>query len=79
MPEDINIMWALGVGAIALVLGPAGGVWVGMRGTSQRVGSLVESIKQDREETREWLKSLQTEVYQNKTDIAVIDERTRSG
>lgn len=64
MFEDVNVVWAFGIGAIALVLGPASGVWVGMRG-------IVSQIKQDRIETREWLKALQTEVYQNKTDIAV--------
>ena len=64
MLEGVNVMWALGVGAFALVLGPTSGVWVGMRG-------IVAQMKQDRIETREWLKALQTEVYENKTAIAV--------
>lgn len=70
MFEDVNVVWAMAAGVVALVLGPASGVWVGMRG-------IVSQIKQDRIETREWLKALQTETSQNTTDIAVIDERTR--
>lgn len=71
MLEDVNVVWALGVGAVALVLGPASGVWVGLRGVNKLIAGLADEMKEDRAETREWLKALQTEVYQNKTDIAV--------
>ena len=71
MLEDVNIMWAFAVGVVALVLGPASGVWVGLRGVNKLIVGLADEMKQDRIETREWLKALQTEVYDNKTAIAV--------
>ncbi len=71
MLENVNLMWAFGVGIVALVLGPASGVWVGLRGVNKLIVGLADEMKQDRIETREWLKALQVEVYQTKTDIAV--------
>ena len=78
MLEDVNVVWALAVGAAALVLGPASGIMVGLRGVNKLVIGLSKEMKKDREETRqdraetrEWLKALQTEVYENKVDIAV--------
>lgn len=70
MNEEFNALWLVG-GAAVLVLGPAGGVWVGIRG-------LVSQIKQDREETRDLLKSLETRTTENTSNIARLDERTKS-
>lgn len=68
MFEDFALWFAGGIAT--LILGQAGGVWVGTRG-------LVAQIKQDRIETRDWLKSLETKTNKNIADIAVLDERTK--
>ncbi len=80
--ENLNILWAV-LGLVVLVLGPAGGVWAGIKGSVRRLDAqfttFIGEMKTDREETRDWLKSLQEETSRNTTDIARLDERTKMG
>ncbi len=77
--EPISVLWIL-VGLAVLVLGPAGGVWAGMRQSvrsiGERIDTMVEHWETDREDTREWLKALQIKTDSNATDIAVLKDRT---
>ena len=74
--DELNIIWAI-VGLVVLVLGPGGGVWAVMKGTTSRIelkfATFVDQMKLDREETREWLKDVQIETSKNTTDIAVLE------
>ena len=74
--DQFNIWWGIGL-AVMLVVGPAGGVWVGIRGSvvriEQRFADFLAQNQTDREETREWLKDVQIETSKNTTDIAVLE------
>ncbi len=74
--EGLNWVWII-VGLVAVVVGPGGGFYVVMKGASKRIEekftTFVEQMRIDREETREWLKDLQTETSKNTTDIAVLE------
>ncbi len=77
--DQFNVWWGIGL-AVMLVVGPAGGVWVGIRGAvvrmEQRFTDFLAQNLKDRQEDREWLKALQTETSQNTTEIARLHERT---
>ena len=80
--EDLNVFWGI-LGLVILVLGPAGGVWAGIKGSVRRLDeqftTFIGEMRTDRAETRDWLKSLQEETSRNTTDIARLDERTKIG
>ena len=76
--DDLSALWIiLGIGV--LILGPAGGVFMGIKGSVGRIEAtlkqFMESVSKDREDTRMWLKSLQGKTDTNETDIAILMDR----
>ena len=65
---------------VIVVIGPGGGVWAVMRGATKRIeerfSDFVRQMKEDHDQTREWLKALQVETSVNTKDIAVLDATT---
>ena len=76
--ESLSALWII-LGVATLIFGPAGGVWAGMKGSVRRIEErftdYIEQAKADHEDTRVWLKSLQTKTDKNETDIAVLKDR----
>ena len=77
---DISVVWIV-VGLAVLVLGPAGGVWAGIKGSvfriEQQMTTFIAQVQSDHHETQEWLKGLEERTAKNTTEIAVLDERTK--
>lgn len=72
MIEINGLMAAIALALI--IIGPASGVWSGLL-----IKNLTQRIQEDREDTRSWLKGLQSTVEGNTSDIsgikAVMEDR----
>lgn len=83
MPE-LNAFWTI-IGILVLMLGPAGAAWVGANGriksVERAVNSLKESVQEDAQDLRDWLKSLESRTRETDAQLrelrAVQTDRDR--
>jgi len=74
---EISAVQAL-IALCFVVIGPASGVWSGLL-----IKNLTQRIEEDREDTRSWLKGLQSKTDENSKNIAEViavmqDRKNRS-
>ncbi len=77
---EINAVIAV-IALLLIIVGPASGIWSGLKisAVSQRIDTMSDGI----EDIRSWLKGMQGEVGENKSDIsaikAVMEDREKRG
>ncbi|MEE8114709.1 MAG: hypothetical protein V3T23_10180 [Nitrososphaerales archaeon] len=73
MGEELSILWIL-LGIGILLIGPASGVWSGLKinGVSQKLDLLSKQWDGEREDIRSWLGKLQTKTQENEKEIGEV-------